>query len=179
MKKALLLIDIQNDYFPNGNMELMNSIQAGENAKAILNKFRKSNDLVVHIQHIAARPEATFFLPGTYGAEIHDLVKPEPHEKVVIKYYPNSFYETDLLEYLKANNINQLIIAGMMTHMCVDATSRAAKDLGFPIQIIGDACATRDLEIEGKIAKAEDVQTAFLSALGFYYANIVKTADYI
>ncbi|AZB36099.1 cysteine hydrolase family protein [Chryseobacterium bernardetii] len=179
MKKALILIDIQNDYFPNGNMELVNSIQAGQNARTILNKFRKNNDLVVHIQHIAAQPEATFFIPDTYGVEIHDLVKPEANEKVIIKHYPNSFQETGLLEYLKANHIEQLVIAGMMTHMCVDATSRAAKDFGYPIEIIGDACATRDLEIDNKVAKAEDVQTAFLSALKFYYADIIKTANYL
>ncbi len=91
MKKALILIDIQNDYFPNGNMELVNSIQAGQNARTILNKFRKNNDLVVHIQHIAAQPEATFFIPDTYGVEIHDLVKPEANEKVIIKHYLTAF----------------------------------------------------------------------------------------
>jgi nicotinamidase-related amidase len=179
MKTALLLIDIQNDYFPNGKMELVNSISAGENAKKVLNKFRQNNDLIVHIQHIAAHPEATFFLPDTYGCEIHDLVKPENDEKVIIKYFPNSFHQTELLEYLKTNKIEKIVIAGMMTHMCVDATTRAAKDFDFVLEVIADACATRDLEINNKTANAEDVQTAFLSALKFYYSEITETSDYI
>lgn len=179
MKKALLLIDIQNDYFPNGKMELINSISAGENAKRILQKFRENNDFIVHIQHIATRPDATFFLPDTYGSEIHTLVKPENDEKIIVKHFPNSFQQTELIEHLKENNIKKLIIVGMMTHMCVDSTARAAKDLDFTVEIVGDACATKDLEINNKKVKAEDVQTAFLSALNYYYSVITKTSDYI
>lgn len=179
MKKALLLIDIQNDYFPNGKMELINSISAGENAKKILQKFRNNNDTVIHIQHISTRPDATFFLPDTYGSEIHASVKPENNEKIIVKHFPNSFQQTEFLEYLKENNIKKLIIAGMMTHMCIDSTARAAKDLGFEVEIIGDACATKDLTINNKIVKAKDVQTAFLSALSYYYSTITETRDYL
>ncbi|UWX62312.1 cysteine hydrolase [Chryseobacterium oranimense] len=179
MKQVLLLIDIQNDYFPNGKMELTNSISAGENAKKVLQKFRDNNDFIIHIQHIATRPDAAFFLPDTYGSEIHPLVEPENDEKIIIKHFPNSFQQTELLEYLQKNNIQKLIIAGMMTHMCVESTARAAKDLGFIIEIVGDACATKDLEINNRTVKAEDVQTAFLSALSYYYSDITETSDYV
>lgn len=175
MSKALIIIDIQNDYFENGAMELVGSLDASENAKILLTKFRNEKLPIVHIQHLSVAPDSVFFLPETKGQEIHENVKPLAGEKVITKYYPNSFRETELLEYLKSQNITELIVAGMMTHMCVDATVRAAKDFDFECTVIGDACATRDLEINGKSVKAADVHNAFLSALSFFYANIKNT----
>lgn len=176
---ALLIIDIQNDYFENGSMRLTGSEQASLNAKLILEKFRTSKLPVIHIQHVALNPNATFFLPNTKGAEININVKPLENEKVIVKHYPNSFRETELLNYLKERHITDLVICGMMTHMCVDATVRAAKDLGFTITLIGDACATRDLEINGEKVNAGEVQKAFLAALNFTYAGIVTTKQYL
>lgn len=176
---AILLIDIQNDYFANGKMELVDSDKASENARAVLDKFRESNLPVIHVQHIALSFKATFFLPNTSGAEIHKNVSPLDHEKVINKHYPNSFKETELLEYLKSNNITNLVICGMMTHMCIDATVRAAKDYGFNIVLIGDACATRDLEINGQVVKSAEVQKSFLAALNNTYAAVITTKEYL
>ena len=178
-KTALLLIDIQNDYFEGGTMTLANANHASENASLILEKFRKQNLLVIHIQHIATKPAATFFLPDTIGAEIHKNVQPTVDEKVIIKHFPNSFRETELLSYLKVKKITDLVICGMMTHMCVDTTTRAAKDFGFNCMLISDACATKDLAINGEGVKAADVQIAFLAALNSIYAEIIKTCDYL
>lgn len=178
MKTALVLIDIQNDYFPNGKMELFESEKASINAQKILNKFRESNDLIIHIQHLSTREGATFFIPNTKGSEIHRNVRPKQGEKVIIKHYPNSFRDTELLKFLKKNEVNHLVISGMMTHMCVDATTRAAKDFGFSIELIGDACATKDLEILGEKVKAKEVQKSFLSALNYFYSEVTNTEDY-
>ena len=177
MNRALIIIDIQNDYFEKGTMTLVGSDNASENAKLVLEQFRKEKLPIIHIQHIATRPTATFFLPYTDGAKIHENVKPFEEEKVIIKHYPNSFRETELLDYLKVNNITDLTICGMMTHMCIDATTRAAYDLGFKCIVIGDACATKDLELNGQIAKAKDVQIAFLSALDGTFADIKSTHE--
>lgn len=106
-------------------------------------------------------------------------MQPLDSEKLIIKHYPNSFRNTELLEYLKSKNITELVFTGMMTHMCIDATVRAAKDFEFDCTVIGDACATRDLEINGTTVKAADVQTSFLSALSFFYASVVNTKDYL
>jgi len=179
MSKALIVIDIQNDYFENGAMELVGSLEASENAKKIIADFRNKNLPVVHVQHISVAPGSFFFLPETEGVKIHQNVQPLDSEKLIIKHYPNSFRNTELLEYLKSKNITELVFTGMMTHMCIDATVRAAKDFEFDCTVIGDACATRDLEINGTKAKAADVQTSFLSALGFFYASIVNTKDYL
>jgi nicotinamidase-related amidase len=177
--KALIIIDIQNDYFKNGKMELVGSEQATENAKLILEKFRDERLPVIHIQHIARRPGATYFLPGTEGAEIHQDMKPKANEKVIVKHHPNSFRGTELFGYLKVNNITDLIICGMITHMCIDSTTRAAKDFGFNCTVIGDACATKDLEINGQKVKAGEVQKSFLAALNYFYSTVVNTEEYV
>ena len=179
MKQALLLIDIQNDYFDAGAMTLVNAYQASENAKLLLETFRNKKLPVIHIQHIATKAGATFFLPETFGVEIHKNVRPVADEKVIIKHFPNSFRETELLDVLRENEITDLIVAGMMTHMCIDATTRAAKDLGYTCTLIGDACATRNLEINGETVKAADVHNAFLAALNITYATITTAKDRI
>jgi len=179
MNKALILIDIQNDYFENGRHTLVGSEKASLNARQILDKFRTGGLPIIHIQHISTSPAATFFLPETKGAEIHENVKPAENEKVIIKHYPNSLRETELLDYLKGQNITDLVICGMMTHMCVDATVRAAKDFGFNCTVIGDACATRDLIINGETVKANEVHNSFLAALNGFYAVIKTTKQYL
>jgi nicotinamidase-related amidase len=179
MKTALIIIDIQNDYFDEGTMPLVGSDKASNNAKLILESFRTDSLPIIHIQHIATRPTATFFLPKTKGAEIHDNVKPLDQEKIIVKHYPNSFRETELLDFLKGNNITDLVICGMMTHMCVDATARAAKDFGFNITLIEDACATKDLEIHGQVVKAVEVQKSFLAALNNFYTTVKTTHQYL
>ena len=179
MNRALILIDIQNDYFDNGTMTLVDSDRASENARLILEKFRDNGSPVIHIQHIATRGAATFFLPNTVGAEIHHNVKPLKYEKVVVKHFPNSFRETELFDYLMANSITDLVVCGMMTHMCVDATIRAAKDFGFSCTLIGDGCATKDLEVNGELIKAKDVHLSFLAALNNFYATVITTNQFL
>ena len=179
MKEGLLLIDIQNDYFEKGTMTLVDAENASENAKRLIDRFRNRQLPVIFIQHLATRPTATFFLPGTMGAEIHSSVRPIEGEKIIIKHYPNGFIETDLLEHLQRNMITDLVICGMMTHMCVDATTRAAKDLGFNISLIGDACATKNLEINGRTVDADNVHNSFLAALNYFYAKVMTTGEYL
>lgn len=179
MGTALIIIDIQNDYFDNGSNPLSGSLKACENARLILDDFRFKGLPVIHVKHIATRQDATFFLPDTTGADIHDDVKPLSHEKVIVKHYPNSFRETDLLNYLKLLDISHLVICGMMTHMCVEATTRAAKDFGFECTLIGDASATKELKIDGQVVKAMDVQAGFLAALSYFYSTIKTTRQYL
>ena len=167
MKTALLIIDIQKDYFPGGKMELVNP-QAAKKAYMLLQCFREHGGYHVHIQHIALKPDATFFVKGTDGTDIHDSVAHFEGEPIVYKHYPNSFRETNLLEILKEWGIERVVICGMMTHMCVDATVRAAADFGFQVMIADDACATRDLKYGETTIPAEHVHKAFLAALKSY-----------
>ncbi|MGJ7911486.1 cysteine hydrolase family protein [Neobacillus sp. LXY-1] len=179
MSTTLLLIDIQNDYFPNGRMELSSPVKAAEHASKILNWFRQKSKPIFHIQHISIQEGATFFLPETEGAHINEAVLPLKHESIVIKHRPNSFHTTDLEQQLRNKGITKLVICGMMTHMCIDATVRAAKDLGFECTLIEDACATRDLSFKNKVVPADQVHHAFVSALNGIYANVMSTEDFL
>lgn len=174
---VLLLVDIQNDYFPGGAYEVPGSSAAATVAASLLSKFRQQRDPVVHVRHIAEKPDSTFFLPNTPGAELHAFVQPGPKEPVIIKHYPNSFRATNLLEVLRELGAKQLVITGMMTHMCIDATTRAACDLGFECTVVADACAAPGQTHDGVKVPAEQVQAAFLSALSGSYAQVVKAAD--
>ncbi|WP_313001941.1 cysteine hydrolase family protein [Chryseobacterium gleum] len=179
---ALLIIDVQNDYFPGGKMTLEKSEQAAENIRKVLDYFRNNHLPVIHIQHISTNEGATFFLPDTDGVKINNRVLPKENEKIITKHFPNSFRETDLLNYLQSKKIKSLVITGMMTDVCVESTTRAAFDFGFSNTVIGDATATRNRELNGEVLKAEEVQRSFLaaiSALGNLYARVINTKEFL
>lgn len=178
MKHVLLLVDIQNDYFPGGAMELVGSPEAGQKAAILLRAFRDQALPVIHVQHLATREGATFFLPGTPGVAIHESVTPQQGELVITKHFPNSFRQTGLLEQLRKLQTTTLVIAGMMTHMCIDTTTRAAADLGLQCILAYDACATRDLLFGGITVPALQVQAAYLAALDGPFAQVL-TAEAI
>ena len=172
MTTALVLIDLQNDYFPGGTMELAGSEEAVTHARMLLEAFRSRGLPLFHIQHIAKKPGATFFLPGTKGAEIHAAVAPSPGEPIVTKHFPSSFRETTLLENLRGAGATKVVFAGMMTHMCVDTTVRAAADLGFECLLAQDGCATKALQFSGSTVDASQVQLSYLAALNGAFAKV-------
>jgi nicotinamidase-related amidase len=177
MNTALILVDIQNDYFPGGKMVSEGSLEAGRNAGRLLSFFREKKLPLVHIQHLSIRPGATFLLPGTEGAEIHACVRPLEGEPVMQKNYPNSFRGTPLSSHLQERKIERLVLCGMMTHMCMDATVRAAFDYGFTCLVPEDACATRALAHQGISVPAEMVQLAFLAALNAVFAKVTRSEE--
>jgi nicotinamidase-related amidase len=179
MKTALLLVDIQNDYFPGGKMELVGMEEGSTKAQELLDLFRKNNLPTFHIQHVAVDKGAGFFLTDTEGAEIHESVKPLATDLVIRKHFPNSFRGTDLLEKLKSSHITSLVICGAMSHMCIDATTRAAVDYGFRCTVIHDACATRDLQFGDTLVPAAQVHASFMSALGFAYAKVTSLKKFL
>jgi len=164
---ALLLIDIQDFYFPGGKMELVNPEPAARKAATILDEFRNEKLTVVHIRH-NSEP----------GGEINNIVKPVQGEMVFSKNEVNSFLGTGLDDYLKSKNIKTLVICGMQTHMCVEAATRAGKDLGYKCVLIHDACATRDLKFNDKTVKAEDVHYSTLSTLKSY-ASLISADEFL
>ena len=163
-KTALLIIDIQNFYYPDGKWELENPEAAGLNAQKILHRFRELGMTVVHVRH-----------DSDPGGEIHKVVEPTEGEKVITKKNINAFLDTDLLIYLEEKGIRNLVICGMQTHMCVEAATRAAHDYGYQCTVVEDACATRSLKFKGKIVPAHNVHYSTLSTLSGTYAKIVDT----
>lgn len=177
MTTGLLMVDIQNDYFPGGNMELDSMESAAETAAGVLHGFRGREQPVYHVQHLSVRPGATFFVPGTEGVEIHSRVVPLGAEPVIQKNFPNSFRGTDLLERLHGDSVERLVICGAMSHMCIDATTRAAFDHGFDCTVVSDACATRDLRFGDRVVAARDVHAAFMAALSAPCATVVRAVE--
>jgi nicotinamidase-related amidase len=173
MNTALLLIDIQNEYFPGGKNPLEGSLEASLQARKLLDHFRHLSQPRIFIQHIANRPGKTTFLPGTEGILIHENIQPLEGEIVIQKHYPNSFRDTPLMGTLRSLEIERLVIGGMMTHMCVDASVRAAYDLGFECWLAQDACATKALQFDNQTIPAIQVHLAFLAALNGTYANVL------
>lgn len=177
MNNCLILIDIQNDYFPGGAMELVGIEEAAANARSLLNDFRKTKSSIIHVRHISARTGSTFFLPETHGANINPIVAPIGDEPVITKNFPNSFRSTPLLELLNNEKPDNLVICGAMSHMCIDATTRAAFDLGFNCIVAEDACATKDLIYKSRTIKASDVHASFMAALSAPYAKVIPTRE--
>lgn len=179
MENAILLIDIQNDYFAGGRNELHIPERAAAHAREALELFRRLHMPVFHVQHISIKKGATYFLPDSFGAEIHESVAPLTSEKVIIKHAPNAFWHTDLASELQKQGVRHLVVCGMMSHMCIDTTVRAAKDFDLSVTVLENACTTKDLLWHDHIIPAETVHNTMMASLNGAFANVQKTEDYL
>ncbi len=162
---ALILIDIQNDYFPGGALVLDGAPQAAKKAAELLSQCRQMQQLIVHIQHETLDENIPLMQPNTVGQEIHNSVTPLKTEYSLTKHYPNAFWKTELESILRQHDIQKVLIAGMMTHMCVSSTTRAAMERGFDITVINDACATCSLQLDAIDIPAHTVHRTALAEL--------------
>lgn len=178
-KTALILVDIQNDYFEGGDWPVANMQTVAINAARLLTHARAQGDMVVHVRHQMPSAEAPFFRPGSVGAEINTSVAPIGDEPVIVKAKPNSFAETDLLDRLQQADIHSVVICGAMSQMCIDATTRAAVDFGFHVSVAEDACGAKEMTYGGVKLTAEQVQAAFMAPLAMSYAQVVGTEELI
>lgn len=179
MKKGLVLVDIQNDYFKGGNNELNKPEKAAEQANKILTFFRQKNWPVFHVRHINTKPNTTFFIPNTVGAEFYIKTCPIEGEEIFEKNVPNSFVGTKLNEKLTKKGVDSLVVCGMMTHMCIDTTVRAAVDYGYPVELIEDACATRDLLWRENVISADQIHNTYMASLNGIFAKVINVADWM
>ncbi|NER59423.1 cysteine hydrolase [Pseudomonas sp. MAFF212428] len=178
-KQALIIIDIQNDYFPDGKWPLQGADAAAENAARIIAAMRAKGDLVVHVRHEFESDDAPFFTPGSQGAQIHPKAANQGDEPVVLKHKVNSFLGTDLKAILDRHLVTGLVLVGSMSHMCIDAAARAASDMGYATVVIHDACATRDLEFNGVVVPAAQAHAAYMASLAFAYSQVVSTQEWL
>jgi nicotinamidase-related amidase len=178
-KRALIIVDLQNDYFPGGKWTLTGIEAAAANAARLLQSARAAGHLVVHVCHESPKSDAAFFVAGSEGAAIAPQVINKEGEHVVLKHQINAFRDTDLKNILDTNGIEEVVIAGAMSHMCVDAITRASADFGYKATVIHDAVATLDMEFNGVKVPAAHVHAAFMAALGFAYATMLSMEQYI
>ncbi|MDA3821622.1 MAG: cysteine hydrolase family protein [Bacteroidales bacterium] len=166
-KSALVIIDIQDFYFPGGDLPLDNPELAAHNASLLLEHFRSNNLQVVHVRHN--------YEPG---GGIHKRVCPGKNELVISKDQVNAFLGTKLDSILRKNSITDLVLCGMQTNMCLEAATRAASDLGYSCTVVEDACATRKLKYGDEEVLARDVHLATLATLKSY-AKIMSAAEFL
>jgi nicotinamidase-related amidase len=144
---ALLVIDIQNDYFPDGLNEMYGSEKVAGKAKNIIEKFKKNNLEVIYVQHIASNSDAKYFKPDTNGINFYHLIKPESNEKIIIKNKLSSFQDTTLLDHIKTKKIQNLFIIGMQTNLCVTKAVEESLANGINVIVIEDICTAKTYEI--------------------------------
>lgn len=167
-KEALLLIDIQDFYFDPHPDQVNKPLEASEKAAKLLEKFRQEGKTVIHVQH-----ESNWLM------DIHKSVTPLPDEKVVRKQHPSAFLGTELQEYLTQLEIRKLVVAGMMSHMCVETTVRDCQHYGYDVTLIEDACTTKNLEFMGKKVDAETVHIVSMAALNGTFAKVISLDEYM
>ncbi|TRX60352.1 cysteine hydrolase family protein [Carboxylicivirga sp. M1479] len=160
-KSALILIDIQDFYFPGGSVELHKAEESAAYAAKILDAFRNKEQTVIHVKHKAKA-----------GADIHQSVLPLPNEKVFEKEKVNAFVNTGLKSHLDDNQITNLVIIGMQTHMCLEAAVRAAVDFGYTVTVVDEACTTRNLKYNNIEVEAEHVHASTMATLKSY-SNVI------
>jgi len=174
---ALVVIDIQQFYFEGGLVPLTGSTEAAAQARRVLDAFRARKLPIFHVRHVPKSVSIVGGEPSDPQYRIRPEAQPAPGEQIITKRFANSFRETDLLDALRQKGITRLVIAGMQTHMCVEAASRAATDLGFDVVVVHDACATRPLEFDGHKVPADMVHAAALAAIKGTYGRIVSVDE--
>lgn len=165
-KTALLVIDIQDFYYPGGLLPLSGPEAAGARAAELLAAARAKGVMVVHVGHNASA-----------GRGFHADVAPLEGEAVVMKDDVNAFLGTDLQARLQAAGIKRVVVCGMQTHMCVEGAARAAADLGYEVVVVADACATRDLKWRDNVVPAAMVHAATLATIERNYGKVLDVAE--
>ncbi|MDR5902800.1 cysteine hydrolase family protein [Halomonas icarae] len=176
---GLIIIDLQKEYLPTGKLPLNNIETIADNATKVLVDARKKNIPIIHVRHEFSNGEAPVFIPGTEGVEFQPQLLPADNETIIVKNHINAFRGTDLKQQLDAHGVEELVIVGAMSHMCVDACVRAAVDMGYPVTVLHDACTTLDLDFNGVTVPATQVQAAMMAAFEFGYGTVTSTESYL
>ncbi len=176
---ALILVDIQNDYFEGGKWPVDKMQEVSNNAAKLLENARNKGHTIIHVHHEIPSDEAPFFRTGSDGAKIHSSVAPVGDEPTILKHRPNSFHNTSLRDDLEAQDISDVIICGAMSQMCIDATARAAADFGYSVTVVEDACGAKEQTFKDHDVPAPVVHAAFMAPLAMLYARVIDTETYL
>ncbi|WP_337184613.1 isochorismatase family protein [Shinella sp.] len=178
-KRAIIIVDLQKDYLGSGSFPLAGIEAAAANAARVIKAGRNRGDRIVHVHHVSKEADSPLFAPDTDGTRAIPAVAPEPDDTVIIKNYPNSFRQTLLHDTLQAAGVEEVVVVGAMSDVCIDATARAAADLGYGLTVVHDACATRDKAFGDSVVPAAQVHATIMSALEFGYGKVTTTAEFL
>lgn len=175
MQRALLAIDVQNEYF-DGGLPATHPAGSLENILTAMDAAQAGDIPVVLIQHQASQPDAPYFAPQSHGWELLPEIADRPRDHLIHKTLPGSFTHTDLEPWLREREVDAVTICGYMTHMCCDATARQAFHRGFAVEFLCDATGTLALDNQGGKVTAEELHRAVLAAQAARFSQVVTTS---
>lgn len=179
MKRALLVIDVQNEYFAGGSLPITYPQDSLRRITDAMDGAAEAGIPIVIIQHGSDAPEATAFKKGTRGWQIRPEVDFRKRAVVIEKSLPGAFTGTELEDWLKQNGIDTLVICGYMTQMCCDTTARQAVHLGYQVEFLSDATGTLDLSNEAGSVKAEELHRAILVTQQARFSRVLSVQDWV
>lgn len=178
-KTALLVIDVQNEYF-DGKWPIPDGSRTLQQIERAIDATQASGATVVYVQHAVLNPERGIFLPGSHGFELHARLHPRANDPRIVKNYPGSFSKTNLENTLQQHDIDTIVVSGYMTHMCCDTTAREGFQRDFRVLFLNDATATRDGQHAtlGKIDHNELHRTTLITQASMF-SQVVPTQEFV
>lgn len=178
MKKALLVIDVQNEYF-DGKLPIAYPSGSLDNILKAMDAATAAGVPTVVVQHASTKPDARTFRPGSVEQELRAEVAERPRDLLIEKHLPGSFTNTELEAWLRANDIDEVVIAGYMTQLCCDTTARQANHLGFGVEFLADATGTLPLQNSAGAVTAEELHRAILVTQQLSFAKVLTTNEWV
>jgi nicotinamidase-related amidase len=178
MNRALLVIDVQREYF-DGALPITYPVGHLENILAVMDQAAKSQIPTAVVRHHQPDPESPIFRLDSEMWQLHDEVSQRPRDVLIDKQLPGSFTGTDLEDWLKGVGADTVSIAGYMTQMCCDTTARQAFHRGYKVEFLRDATGTLDVENEAGAATAEQLQTSILVAQQMFIAEVIGNEHWL
>jgi nicotinamidase-related amidase len=177
-KRALLVIDVQNEYFT-GKLPITYPAGSLANVLCAMDAARAHGVPVVAIQHASPQADATVFRKGSRGWELHAEVASRPHDVLIHKSLPGSFTGTNLEMWLRERGIGTVVIAGYMTQMCCDTTARQAIHLGFGAEFLSDGTGTLAVKNAAGVVSDEELHRAILVTQQMRFSRVMTTDEWI
>lgn len=179
MKRALIVVDVQNEYFEGGALPITYPPKSFEQIKTAIAEAQKAGDFIIFVQHTSLKENAGAFVRGSHMWEFHDEIKAIKSDLIIEKNHASSFVGTDLNYRLRSLGIDTVAIVGYMTQNCCDATARDASQLGFTVEFLSDANGTLAFSNEAGGVSAEELHRAFLVAQAFGFSRVLTLNEWI
>jgi nicotinamidase-related amidase len=178
MRRALMVIDVQNEYFT-GRLPVSYPKDSLNKIIKVMDAAVKSRIPVIIIQHTAPQKDSSTFVKGSNEWELHDEIKAKKYDYLIEKNLPGSFTNTKLESILRDNQVDTVVICGYMSQMCCDTTSRQAVHLGFSVEFLSDATGTLDISNYAGSVKAEELHKAVLVTQAMRFSKVISTDEWI
>ena len=179
VKRALLVIDVQNEYFPGGALPIKHPVDHLQNILEVMDAAREQGVTTVVVRHHQPDPQSPLFCKGSPNWELHPDVASRPHDLLLDKQLPGSFTNTGLENFLREREIDTVAVAGYMTQICCDTTAREAFHRGFKVEFLRDATGTLDVENAAGKASAEELHNAILVSQQMFISEVVTKNEFV